>query len=60
MRVVKHPSGRPIRKREHKELSFARVPRDGPLLPRLRETERDLSLVGFHHRLEHRDDDEQV
>jgi hypothetical protein len=37
VRMIRHPSGRPIRRPEVKKLSIIRNPGTGPLLQRLRE-----------------------
>jgi len=54
----KHPSGRPIIRREVKSLSVFRGAVKGSELPRLRDDVRDLSLVGFHHQYVERGDDD--
>lgn len=52
--MLKHPSGRPIRRQEVKKLSIYRNPGTGPLVERLRQ--RPMSgPIGFHalERLDH-------
>ena len=45
--MLRHPSGRPIRRPEVKKLSIVRNPGTGPLLERLRPSGR-FEVVGFH------------
>ncbi len=40
---------KPIKREYPKRTNHYRVPEDGPLTPRLREKRSDLSLIGFHH-----------
>jgi hypothetical protein len=54
----KHPSGRPLTKNRECRLSIIRIPEKGALTPRLREDRRDLSLVGFHHSFQEKNNDE--
>lgn len=48
MNGKKHPSGRPIRKDEKKNLSIYRNPGIGPLVPRL-QLPQPKDAIGFHH-----------
>jgi len=45
--MIKHPSGRPIRRPEVKKLSIIRNPGTGPLLERLRQKPME-GPIGFH------------
>lgn len=46
--MKRHPSGRPIRRREVKPLSIPRPPPDEPLTPGLRKPDGFAHAVGFH------------
>ncbi len=59
--MIRHPSGRPIRRPEVKRLSIIRNPGTGALIERLRPTGR-LEEIGLHHPRrwqEARDDDDE-
>ena len=47
---------KPIKREYPKRINNYRIPEDGALTPRLREKS-DLSLIGFHHHYEEKDDD---
>ena len=48
---------KPIKREYPKRINNYRIPEDGALTPRLREKRSDLSLIGFHHHYEEKDDD---
>lgn len=56
----KHPSGRPVARREVKGRSIWRIPDDGLVTPKLATDKKDLSLVGFHHEFIEAESDEDA
>ena len=46
-KTLKHPSGRPIAKKETKGRPIWRIPEEGPVTPRLREKKHKTEAIGF-------------
>lgn len=56
--MIKHPSGRPIRRNEQRRKPVFNVPDDGYVTPRLRPRS-NVSAIGFHHNFHEKDREDE-